>query len=97
MLFHPNEQFPTPETEMDARYALRLLLEGNASEPQARIARAWLLNKSGFYGVDNMPTDPVAVQRMAGKREFMAEIIEMTRLTTDELDAKTFPEEDPTQ
>lgn len=87
MLFHPNDQFNAPEGNLEVRRALRLLFDGNASAEVAQSARAYMLQKSGFYGVDNMPTDPVAIARLAGVRDFMADIIEMTRIPVSELDA----------
>ena len=66
---------------------MRLLFDGNASPDVAQRARAYILKLSGFYGVDDMPTDPAAIQRMAGKREMMAHIIEMTRVPVSELES----------
>lgn len=89
MLFHPNDQFNAPQSELEARRVLRLLFDGNASPEVAQQARAYILQATGFYGVadEDVRHDPIAQQRLAGVRDFMAQLIEMTRVPVPELDA----------
>lgn len=83
-MFSPNEAGILPRDDLEARKVMRLLFEGNATEEQAQIARAFILNLTGFYSTK--PTERPA-EAVLEARRIMATLIEYTRLEISEIDA----------